>query len=308
MTAAANPGTLSRLSMATPGTAVGSYTEIYEFMPESMQKKLEILDTQGISGTHEHFLQRSVDSIYHVSGQVNLQPGPFMLGNPQQTSGVYAANDASILTRIMGTGSRASSTWTPTESLTFFDVLVDKVEQRHIYGNCKVNRATFSAKAGGSLGLALDLVGETEALSATAFPSIASPIDVPYVWQQAVVVINSVTVVITEFQLTIDNKLQPRFSNSQTATDIVFTDRVVSLNAVVPYTSDYATLYGMNTGGAATATITFTNGGHSLVFTIGAYSVPDMSPVVSSKGEIFLKLQGTAKKTGATPSLTIANS
>lgn len=297
---AASIGAISHLGMAAPGTAIPSYTENYEFVSENLAKHLTILDTAGIRGTRSHPAERTRDGTYAVGGTINMHASPTMLGNGSVIQ--------SILSRIMGGGAPSGTTWSLGEAIPFFDVLVDRVNNRFTYGNCKVNRATFRARASGILELALDIVGESETNVSTAFPALTAPTDAPYIWQDAVVTFNSVgTRVVTEFELVIDNHVTARFSNSQTATDVYSTDRIVTCNLTVPWTSDYNDMYGVNTGGATAASLVFTNGSHVLTFTIGMLQIPDNSPVVSSKGEIFLKAQGTCKKTGSTSELAIAS-
>ena len=307
MTVAASVGSQARFSTAANGTAIASYVTIYDFLRESLQKKLTVLDPDAIRGSRAHPVERSTDGTYSVSGSVSFVPGPYMLGDPTHNGSGYSSSATSLLTYIMG-GSPSTNVWSPTDTLPFFDVLIDRVYQRWVYGNCKVNKATFKAQASGLLNLDLDLIGETEAApSATAFPSIAKSVDPPYTWQQCVITLNSVALVATEFELSIDNHLTSRFSNSQTATDVYPTDRTVTLSTKIPWTSDYATLYNQNTANAAAASAVFTNGSHVLTFTIGSLILPDNSPTVQSKGEVFLQLKGICKTTGSTPELTITN-
>lgn len=302
---AASTGVLSHLGMAAAGTAIGSYTENYEFVSENLAKKLTILDTAGIRGTRSHPAERTRDGTYAVSGSINMHASPTMLGN-----GNSSAN--CILSRIMAggapTGGPPTNTFSFGEALPFFDVTIDRINQRFTYGNCVVNKATFRARASGILECSLDLLGESETLAATAFPALAAPTDAPYIMQDCVFTFNAIsTRVITELEIVIDNHATARFSNSQTATDIYATDRTVTVNATLPWTSDYSDMYSVNTGNAHAATAVFTNGAHVLTFTFGTLQIPDNSPVISSKGEIFLKCQGTAKKTGTTSELVITS-
>lgn len=116
------------------------------------------------------------------------------------------------------------------EALPEFDVLVDRVAKRFIYGACKVQRAVFQGRAGGLLELELQLVGKTETTSATAFPAIAAPVDPPYVFQDGTLTLLGTSRKMLEFTLTIDNGVVPRFTNSQAATDLSPTDRVITLD------------------------------------------------------------------------------
>src|SRR5579872_2633053 len=292
MTQPASMGSQGRLSMAAPGTAVGSYAEAHEFAGENLAKSLTILETAGIRGTRSHPAERTRDGTYSVRGPIRYHG----------SRGLFDL----LLPRILGGG--ASPTYTLTETLPFFDVLIERVAERFVYGNCKVDRAVFKARASGILELALDLVGQTEAVSGTPFPAIAPPTDPPYIWQDCVVTLNSVARVVTEFELTIDNHLAARFSNSQTATDLYPTDRTLSLACTVPFTGDDADLYGANTAGAAAANLTFTNGTHNVAFSLAQVQFPDRSPVIANKGEIFLRLDGRVKKLGTTAEIIVTNS
>jgi hypothetical protein len=284
-------GSQSRLSMAAAGTAVASYSEAHEFVSENLAKSLTILDTGGIRGTRSHPAERTRDGTYTVQGTVNYHGSKGLLDL--------------LLPRILGGGT--SPTYTLAETLPFFDCLIERVADRFVYGNCKVNQATFKARASGLLELELALIGETETVSAAAFPAIAPPVDAPYIWQDCVVTLNSVPRVVTQFELVIDNHLEARFSNSQTATDLYPTDRTIRLACTVPFTGDTTDLYGANTGGAAAGSLVFTNGAHALSFSLAQVQFADHSPVVAGKREIFLHLAGTAKKTGSTSELVVTN-
>jgi hypothetical protein len=292
MTQPASMGSQARLSMAAPGTAIAAYSESFEFAAESLAKKLAILETAGIRGTRSHPAERTRDGTYTVRGALLFHCSKGLLDL--------------LLPRILGGGS--SPTYTLAEALPAFDVLIDRVASRFVYGTCKVNRAAFKARASGLLELALDVVGETETPSATAFPAIAPPTDSPYIWQDCVVTLNAAARVVTEFELVVDNHVRARFSNSQTATEVYPTDRTIGLKCTVPFTGDDIDLYGANTGGAAAATLAFTCGAHNLTFSLVQVQFADNSPVVAGKGEIFLALDGTAKKLGSTNELIVTNS
>lgn len=291
MTQPASMGSQSRLSMAAPGTAIASYAEPHEFVGERLTKIQSIIDTGGIRGTRSHPAERTRDGTYAVRGTIHYHCSKNLLDL--------------LLPRILGGGS--SPTYTLAETLPFFDVLIERVAGRFVYGNCKVNRAIFKARASGLLELALELIGETETASATPFPAIAPPTDPPYLWQDCAVTLNAAARVVTEFELTIDNHLAARFANSQSATDVYPTDRTISLACVVPYTADNADLYGGNSAGAGAGSLAFTSGAHSLTFSLAQVQFADRSPVVAGKGEILLALAGPAKKLGSTSELVVTN-
>jgi hypothetical protein len=285
-------GHQSRLSMAAAGTAIGSYTEAYEFRSEGLRATREIVESKGIRGTRSEPIERTRDGLIRVAGSIALHATPSMLDL--------------VLPRIMG-AAEATDVFAVAETLPEFDVLIDRVARRFVYGACKVSRATFRASAGGALELDLEINGKTETVSATAFPSITAPTDPPYIWSDAVCTVEGSARIVTQWELTIDNQLESRFSNSQNATSIHTQGRVVTVSMTVPYTSDEIDLYGIAASGAGGATFVLTNGGRSLTFTVGALMVADSSPVVGGPGEILLQLSGTAKSTGSTKELQITN-
>src|SRR5260221_4893672 len=113
-------GSQSRLSMAAAGTAIGSYTESYEFVRESLAKKLTILQTAGIRGTRSHPAERTRDGTYSVQGTVHFHCSKGLLDL--------------LLPRILGGGS--SPTYTLADTLPGFDVLIDRIADRFVYVTC----------------------------------------------------------------------------------------------------------------------------------------------------------------------------
>jgi hypothetical protein len=285
-------GHQSRLSMAAAGTAVGSYTEAYEFRTEGLRAAREIVETSGIRGTRSMPIERTRDGTVRINGTIAFHATPAMLDL--------------LLPRIMGSA-EVADLFAVSETLPEFDVLIERVAKRFVYAGCKVARATFRATAGGALELDLEITGKSETVSATAFPAITAPTDPPYVWSDAVCTVEGSARVVTRWELSIDNQLNARFSNSNTATDIHTQGRVVTVSMTVPYTSDEVDLYGINSSGASGATFVLTNGGRSITFTVGALAVADSSPVVGGPGEILLEMNGIAKSSGSTKELSITS-
>jgi hypothetical protein len=285
-------GHQSRLSMAAAGTAVGSYTEAYEFRTEGLRAAREIVETSGIRGTRSMPIERTRDGTVRINGTIAFHATPAMLDL--------------LLPRIMGSA-EVADLFAVAETLPEFDVLIERVAKRFVYAGCKVARATFRATAGGALELDLEITGKSETVSATAFPAITAPTDPPYIWSDAVCTVEGSARVVTRWELSIDNQLNARFSNSNTATDIHTQGRVVTVSMTVPYTSDEVDLYNINSSGASGATFVLTNGGRSITFTIGALAVADSSPVVGGPGEILLEMNGIAKSSGSTKELSITS-
>jgi hypothetical protein len=288
----ASMGHQSRLSFAAAGTAIASYSESVEFVSESLQKRMTILETAGLRGTRSRPVERTRDGTYSVGGAIRFHVTPALLDL--------------LLPRILG-ATEASDLFALAESVPEFDVLVDRVVRRFVYGGCKVSRAQFSGRAGGLLELQLELIGKSESTSGTPFPNISPPVDPPYVFQDGTLTLTGTSRKMLEFALTIDNGLVPRFTNSPIATDISPTDRLVTLECRLPFTADEIDLYGQNVGGAGAASLAVVNGGYSTTFTIPRLQFPDSSPTVGGKGEISLSLRGTARKHGSTNELVVTH-
>lgn len=288
---AASMGWASRLSAAAAGTAIGSYTEAMEIVSESVKKTGTILDTNGIRGTRSHASERTAEGTYTVAGQITLHPTPAVLDL--------------WLPRILG-ANESTDTFALADTLPEFDLLIDRVAKRFVYGGCKVNKATFSGSSGQLIQLVLDIIGKTETVSDTAFPSITAPTDPPYVFHQGALTLVGSARAFNSFETVIDNALATRFSNSQAATDITPADRIVSLKCETPYTSSEVDLYNQALLGSA-GSLVFTNGNRSLTFTYGKVQFPDNSPVIAGKGEIPLTLDGIARMTGSTRELVVVN-
>jgi len=237
-------------------------------------------------------IERTRDGTVRINGTIAFHATPAMLDL--------------LLPRIMGSA-EVADLFAVSETLPEFDVLIERVAKRFVYAGCKVSRATFRATAGGALELDLEVTGKSETVSATAFPAITAPTDPPYIWSDAVCTVEGSARVVTRWELSIDNQLNARFSNSNTATDIHTQGRVVTVSMTVPYTSDEVDLYGINSSGASGATFVLTNGGRSITFTVGALAVADSSPVVGGPGEILLEMSGIAKSSGSTKELSITS-
>lgn len=287
MPAAANMFVKSQISIGSAGLAIGSYVNAFDMVSESLTKNSHILDASGIRGTRQHSQERTVQGNDVVAGSIIFEPGTPMT--------------LIMLPYIMG-GTTSSHVTPFGEALTAFDILVDRIAQRHVYTSCKVDKATFSAKPNERLKMSIDVKCVNETLSATAFPAIANPTEAPWVFAQGVITLNSAVRQITEFTCTIDNSLDVRFTNSQTATDISPKDQHVTLHCTAPYTSDNTDLYNQGTTASA-GTLVFTNGSNVLTFTFGALQYEDKTPHASGRGEIFLPITATARKTGSTAAI-----
>ena len=288
-------GSQGRLAIDTVLPFDGSSLPL-EFDTENLAKTGTIIDTAGIRGTRSHQQERTRTGNYSVAGTIEMFPAPAELNN--------------VLEWIMGgaptVGTPVGSTTFPlAETIPTREVLIDRVARRFEYAACKVNRATFSSREGEALKLALDLVGTTELVTATAFPTLTYALEAPFVFMDAVLTLQSATRNMKDVTIIIDNVLDVAFNNSTTASTIVASDRIISLSCLNPFVAADIALYDQALAGA-TASVIFTNGNFKLTFTFGGrLQFPAESPAVAGKGEIPLRLNGIARKNGTTDELSI---
>jgi len=267
-----------------------SSSERYEFLSESMGSTTAILDGLGIHGSRSLSKNRLRRGIRQVGGTILLQPSPTDLNF--------------WLPRIMWKA-EAADTFALGDSALPFGMLIDRVSDRGEYVTCYVNRATFRAQVGGLLELELDIIA-TEEYTKNTTPTAAGALPAtkptfatgangqPWSFHELAVLLPVATSEqVFNVELTIDNALDARFTNSQTVSSICPTDRVITLNCTVPYDSTHEALYRSEAGGAGS--LTFTNGSSVLTFTFVDLQGPDQAPNVTGKGEIVLNLGFTAR-------------
>ncbi len=187
-------------------------------------------------------------------------------------------------------------------------MLFDRVADTHEYTDCKVNKATFRSSAGGFLELQLEVFGKNEA-TGTSYPSLTlgtAANDYPYTHSDLVLTMVGSARDCFSLEIIIDNSLNRRFTNSRTSTSLTPQDLIVSVNAVVPYTSDETDLYDQAQSGSA-ATAVYTNGNMSLTFTFGRMQVANDPANVGGKTEIQLTTNGIARRVTSTPALAVTN-
>lgn len=271
-----------------------SSSERYELVRESVSKQGVILDTNGIRGTRSHHSIRTRAGSYEAGGTVVTHPDPVGLDL--------------WLPRILG-GTESADSFPLAEALPAFGMLFDRVGGTFEYKDCYVNRATFRGQQGQLVELEMDIWAAQEA-TGTSAPSVSlgtAANNAPYVFSDGVLTIFSGARTMMDFECVIDNHLERRFANSLVATSITPQDRTVTLRCTTPFTStELSALYGTATAGV-TGTLVLTNGGMSTTFTFGVLQLPDRSPNLTSKTEIKLGLEMTARMTGSTREIVITH-
>lgn len=263
-----------RFAVDPNGASISDFdagSEQYEFQSENVRMVETHEDTIGVRGTRSRVADHVRLARRDVGGPVGMMLTPVEL-------------DA-WLPRILGAAENADS-FAVDESLPEFGLLFDRGPQRHVYTGCKVARAVFSGAPNQLIGCSLDFLGKQEIRTATAWPGTIPAINSgqPYVFSDLTFSLSADTSA-TEclgFTLTIDNFLERRFANSVHATQIFPTDRLVTLEMLLPYTADEIDLVGQGVAGAG-GTMTWTNGGQSTLWTFNNLKAPSESPVTPSR-------------------------
>ena len=284
-------------------TTFDASSERYQFLYETMKKSVRIVGARGITGTRSQSVERTRLGSYQVGGRLSME-----------------ANSGDLdkwLPRILG-AAESTDSFALAESLPTFYMLFDKVGGVLRYDACYVNRAIFRSQAGPGddeeelVEMILEIMAKDEDPdqawpgTAPALPTTANR--APYILSDGVLTIGS-AYSIKNFVLVIDNHLQPRWTNSLTATEICPADRTVMLRTTNPFTTtEFAAFYDLSTSpDGAAATLVFTNGDYSTTFTMAGLQWADNSPNVRGKTEIPLVLDFYARMKSTSRELVVTN-
>lgn len=247
-------------------------------------------------GTRSHSVERNLESIKRVGGQLVMQPNVVELGL--------------LLPWIFGAaGSGAGTvTYALADTIPTRYVHIDRVAKVFEYAGVGVDSATFRASQGEPLELELDCIGQTETVdNAGTFPALSIDLTTrPWMFHNLVLSIAGTTYNTRDFTCTVNNHIdRERFFNSQTLTAVNAMDRDITISATLPY-GDATAVYtsGMAAGGVA-AVATFTNvDSDVLTLTFVKVAAPSLSPVVEGpRSEVMLRWQGSAFKSSTTEPL-----
>lgn len=293
----ANYGFEHRFSFgASPATFSGSSTR-FDIVSSSVKKQGEQLDSTSALGVRTRRDDRRRDGLVRVGGQIVLDPSfriwdfflPFILG-----------------------AAEATDTFNVADSLTGFDMLHDPFgtgSNATKFGELYVNRASLRFGPG-LLKLTLDVIGKTAtAGQAYAGAALGSGIEYnPLVFYDTAsgFSIQSGVIAIEEGELVIDNVLDVKFRNSQTAVSIRATDQIISLVTNIPLTPTTWTTY-FGDKSSVDATITLARANMSSVITLFNLSNPDEGPGMPGKGEVPLILRSVARSDSSDPSIRVTN-
>lgn len=282
------------------GTAASAPSDLqHAFLRCTVAKNAQHVLSDGIRGVRGRQSEEVVEGVYAVGGELTLEPRPDTLNW--------------WLQQIMGgTPSGTPSVIALAETLPDFVLDVDKGADAMRYTGCKVNQATFRSSANQPLQLSMDIQGKTEDNTIT-FPSISASLSMLQPYMHHNIGTTGLTIGGNNFkpdnvEIMIDNNLLlDRFLSSQTRTDLPEQDRTVTLTCDFPFTTDESTLYDIAVAGLA-ATLQYTMGGYSLLFTFPKLQAPTVGPTIDQRtGELMRRISFVARRSGSTQELTVTN-
>lgn len=256
-----------------------------EFNSTTLKKTGTLLERDGIRGTRSRNVNDLRTGPYGVSGTIVMETS--------------AANLNALMAYAVGANGVAA------ESLTSFDVIVDRITNVITYEDCVVNSATLRGSSGSTLELTLDLVGKTANTTGTVS---AATVAVPFIFADCTFKLGNTDYETMEFVLTINNNVDTgRYANTLTLTDIPAGERLVTLQTTHSYanTNVAALLEPALAGLSAVNSLAVGNGTNTVTFTFGALQAAREDPDVN-KSEILLVKNWTSRKTGNTNEIAVA--
>jgi hypothetical protein len=281
-TASPNPALGVFAKFAIGPTSGSAATLPLDFNSETLGLRESFLDPQGLRGTRAHAAGR-------VRASGRIVTGDVVMDAPTAVEWSY------VLQYILG-GAPSGTSYPLAEALPVFGTDLLRGATLFRYTGCRVSRAVFRSGPGRPLSLTISVLGIDETQPGGAFPTLTLDNTTGYFVfpdSNGAVVVNGTTLDCMDFELTVDNVVQARAANSQTATVVYTTDRIVTWRTRHGW-GDAETLYGLSQGGVAVSA-TFTNGTTSIAFSSPKVQYPRQSPDVTGRDEIYNELLGMAR-------------
>lgn len=273
---------ITKSLMSIAGTLV-------EFISCDIKETIDIIQDEGIRGTRARALERLAQGQKHVAGSIVMEPTPVEV--------------ALVLPYCV----QSSTGTTLTDALQDVTVILDTITKKYTYSG-RFTKITFSGEPGQKVRMKLDFVGYSLTVASTSLTGTPDITVRPYLFSDSGsgLTIASTAYSIDQFELSIDNRIVPTYMQGQVATDLEPTDRIVTLNAQVKYTSTEQGLLttaqaGPVAGTPLTGSIAFTNGSNSMTFTFASLVVMSQSVVAPNRaGKFRLPLNMQAYKASTT--------
>ena len=283
------PASIGYATMLGVGASAPTTKEI-EFISCDLAARAQQVQSDGIRGLRGRQAESVVDGVTEVSGLLVLEP--------------RADELAALLPFILG-GTPAGNSYPLADALPPFVVDLAKVADVYRCAGCKVNRATFQSSRNRPLQLSLEIQALTETGGVT-FPAISGSLSTqpPFIHHQAALTLSGAAYACDNISVVIDNGLiTDRYLNSRTRVSLPEADRVVTLAADFPFTTDLSSLYNLAVAGLPGA-VSWTSGALQLAFTFAALQAPTIGPAIEAKGrELVRRISFQARRLGATAEL-----
>ena len=273
MTSVPATGALAQLGIDTNNPT----TVAYEFVSSSLRKVSTLTPSEGVRGTRSREKYRVRETQQAVTGSIVMNP--------------TATEIDGLLPWILG-GTTAVGVTDVADALTSRYVQVDKISKVYTYDECLVSRAIFSGSQGNPIQLTLDVEGKSETEgNAGSFPSLTLPTDNMFVFSDITLTLLASARPIESFTLTIDNVLTTdRYMNNLTRDDMVPTDRIVTLDVRLPFTSDNTDLYDIAIAGDSALTLAWADGTDTYTIAAANAKAPAEGPESPGRDELFVDL------------------
>ncbi|HBL47657.1 phage tail tube protein [Gimesia sp.] len=251
-------GTFTRVAIDSALPFDASSIPIEIVGAESLVESQTIDETGGTTGTTEHIVERTRLGQKRCSGTIRVPASKLALDT--------------LLPLILG-AAESTDSFALADSLPEFVMMIDRDEKVYSYSGCRIARATFNGSSGQMVMVDLDIEAETESEGAAgSFPTLATPTESPYRFEDGVLTIVGEAREFSEFSLVIENQLDTeRFENTLTRVDIPLLDRIITLGTNHPWSTDNLDLIKQDLAGAGgSLVLTNTESDDALTFTFGA--------------------------------------
>ncbi|TWT58879.1 hypothetical protein KOR42_22660 [Thalassoglobus neptunius] len=272
-----------------------------EFLSESIVQDIPILNSAGFRGTRTHASERNRSGNETVRGTIEMEASRIALDN--------------ILPAALG-AAESSNIFNVAETIPEFNLLIDKVTDIALVTAAKINRFTLRGSQGGIIGMSLDV--EAESITwGQSWPSPAPTPDVskPYFFSDlGDVTIESAARKLFDFEIVVDNVLiVDQFANNLTRDSLInSSDRIVTVRLSVPAEGNSGLISTTVSGEQVSLVLTNAEEASSvLTALLGRLSFTTGKPVVNSKGQLVIPMEGQSRgigHAGATaPDIRITN-
>lgn len=283
-------GAYNRLGWALNATTATAEFEYLEGTQLGVQE--EFLDTNGMRGTRSHIAARVRRVRRSVQGNINFAPTPAELDT--------------LLYLALGT-QKSGNTIALAEAVPSHYWIAVRDGTTYNYSGCVVETCRISASEGGPLQLSLSVQGVDEAASGSiGSNTIDDSTGGPYVMSDGAVTVGGTSYEFDSIEIVIQNRLEVKYRNSVTPTQIKAIDRMVTV--ALPFSQgDASALYGSAVGGV-TVVATFTNATCSCAFSFTKVAAPKNPLPFGQRGILGLPWQGVARQaTDGTKEIVVTN-